>query len=100
MGDLLVEASKVSHHKEFVVIGSLSVLASTIPPPSRMLMSVDVDFYPCSTLDVPAKLHVRWVPTRTMQRSMACTQMRSVQVFLPCQMDGSRDCAGWSIRKA
>lgn len=46
VGELLVEASKISKHKEFVIIGSLSVLASPTPAPPQMLMSVDVDFYP------------------------------------------------------
>ncbi|MEJ5208822.1 hypothetical protein [Denitratimonas sp. CY0512] len=46
VGELLVEASRISAHKEFVVIGSLSVLASTLAPPARMVMSIDVDFYP------------------------------------------------------
>ena len=46
VGELLVEASKLSNHKEFVIIGSLSVLASEIPAPDEMLMSIDVDFYP------------------------------------------------------
>ncbi len=39
VGELLVEASKLSNHKEFVIIGSLSVLASEIPAPDEMLMS-------------------------------------------------------------
>ncbi len=39
VGELLVEASKLSNHKEFVIIGSLSVLAASIPAPDAMLMS-------------------------------------------------------------
>ncbi|WP_282297124.1 DUF6036 family nucleotidyltransferase [Stenotrophomonas sp. PS02289] len=46
VGELLVEASKLSNHKEFVIIGSLSVLASEASAPDEMLMSIDVDFYP------------------------------------------------------
>jgi hypothetical protein len=46
VGELLVEASRLSNHKEFIVIGSLSVLASAMPAPKEMLMSIDVDFYP------------------------------------------------------
>lgn len=46
VGELLVEASRLSNHKEFVVIGSLSVLASQKQAPREMLMSIDVDLYP------------------------------------------------------
>jgi hypothetical protein len=46
VGALLVEASRLSNHKEFVIIGSLSVLATGKATPSQMLMSMDVDLYP------------------------------------------------------
>lgn len=46
VGELLVEASRLSNHKEFIIIGSLSVLASKMPAPKEMLMSIDVDLYP------------------------------------------------------
>ncbi len=44
---LLTEAMKLTNHRDFVIIGSLSALGSTQRPlPERMTMSTDVDFYP------------------------------------------------------
>ena len=43
---LLLEASRIIHHTEFVIIGSLSVLGALREPPRAMVMSIDVDFYP------------------------------------------------------
>lgn len=43
---LLLEASKIIHHMEFVIIGSLSVLGAIKEPPCAMVASIDVDFYP------------------------------------------------------
>lgn len=43
---LLLEASKIIHHMEFVIIGSLSVLGAIKEPPRAMVASIDVDFYP------------------------------------------------------
>jgi hypothetical protein len=43
---LLVEASKVISHRDYVIIGSLSVLAHPVTPPESMRMSIDVDLYP------------------------------------------------------
>ena len=41
------EARAISHHFEFVIIGSLSVLGvAGIRPPDVMSMSIDIDFYP------------------------------------------------------
>lgn len=46
VGKLLVEAHRVTAHKEFVIIGSLSVLGVVPDPPDVMVYSVDVDLYP------------------------------------------------------
>lgn len=45
---LLIEAKRLSKHKEFVVVGSLSILGvarKSSEIPARMLMSIDVDCY-------------------------------------------------------
>jgi hypothetical protein len=42
---LLVEAAKLSNHRNFIVAGSLSVLGAVMRPPQDMLMSRDVDIY-------------------------------------------------------
>ena len=42
---LLVEAAKLSNHRNFVVAGSLSVLGAVMRPPAEMLISRDVDLY-------------------------------------------------------
>jgi hypothetical protein len=42
---LLVEAAKLSNHRNFVIAGSLSVLGAVMRPPQDMLMSRDVDLY-------------------------------------------------------
>lgn len=62
MFDLLKEAGKLSGHKEFVVIGSLSILAleESFEVPSDMAMSNDIDCYtktdPGRIFDVVAAL--------------------------------------------
>lgn len=43
---LLVEASRLSNHRHFVVAGSLSAIGAIMDPPLDMVMSRDVDFYP------------------------------------------------------
>jgi hypothetical protein len=40
---LLDAAHALTHHCDFVIIGSLSVLGTELTPPAEMLMSVDVD---------------------------------------------------------
>ena len=42
---LLIEAARLSNHRNFVVAGSLSVLGAVMLPPADMLMSRDVDIY-------------------------------------------------------
>ena len=42
---LLVEAARLSNHRNFVIAGSLSVLGAVMRPPPDMLMSRDVDIY-------------------------------------------------------
>lgn len=42
---VLVEAAKLSNHRNFVIAGSLSVIGAVIRPPEDMLMSRDVDIY-------------------------------------------------------
>lgn len=43
---LLVEARRVTHHCDYVIIGSLSVLGAIATPPVAMTGSIDVDLYP------------------------------------------------------
>jgi hypothetical protein len=43
---LLVEARRVIHHRDYVIIGSLSVLGAVARPPASMTQSIDVDLYP------------------------------------------------------
>lgn len=42
----LEAAAKSSHHTEFVIAGSLSVLGLREVPPEMMSMSIDIDFFP------------------------------------------------------
>lgn len=46
VGRLLQEAGRVSPYRDFVIIGSLSILGSLEAPPAEMVGSVDVDLYP------------------------------------------------------
>lgn len=46
IGVLLREANKLTHHTEFVIMGSLSVLGAVAQAPAAMLLSIDVDLYP------------------------------------------------------
>lgn len=46
IGVLLAEAHKLIHHREFVIVGSLSVLGTIPDPPEEMVYSIDVDLYP------------------------------------------------------
>lgn len=43
---LLVEASKITNHRHFVIAGSLAVIGAVISPPHEMVVSTDVDLYP------------------------------------------------------
>lgn len=43
---LLRAAKRLTRHREFVVIGSLSVLGTLSDPPAQMIGSIDVDLYP------------------------------------------------------
>ena len=43
---LLVEAMRVTNHRDYVIIGSLSVLGAAPQPPQSMTQSIDVDLYP------------------------------------------------------
>lgn len=43
---LLGEAAKLTQHREYVIIGSLSVLGTVASPPETMVFSIDVDIYP------------------------------------------------------
>ncbi|MBI2397437.1 MAG: hypothetical protein HYV17_06530 [Xanthomonadales bacterium] len=46
IGLLLREASKLTQHREFVIVGSLSILGACANPPEAMVLSIDVDLYP------------------------------------------------------
>jgi len=43
--EMLLEASRIIHHTEFVIIGSLSVMGALREPPRAKVMSIDVGFY-------------------------------------------------------
>ena len=43
---ILEEAARLTNHRQFVVVGSLSVLGALLDPPPRMVQSIDVDFFP------------------------------------------------------
>jgi hypothetical protein len=43
---LLVEARRLTNHRDYVIIGSLSVLGAVAQPPELMTQSIDVDLYP------------------------------------------------------
>ncbi len=43
---LLEEAARLTNHRQFVVVGSLSVLGALLDAPPRMVQSIDVDFFP------------------------------------------------------
>jgi hypothetical protein len=43
---LLTEAMRITKHRDYVIIGSLSVLGATATPPDSMTGSIDVDLYP------------------------------------------------------
>lgn len=43
---LLTEAMKITNHRDYVIIGSLSVLGAVAHPPISMTGSIDVDLYP------------------------------------------------------
>jgi len=43
---LLGEAAKLTNHRDYVIIGSLSVLGAVATPPDMMVHSIDIDFYP------------------------------------------------------
>lgn len=43
---LLAEAMKITNHRDYVIIGSLSVFGAVAHPPVSMTGSIDVDLYP------------------------------------------------------
>ena len=43
---LLIEAAKISNHRQFVIVGSLSGLGALMVPPEGMVLSRDVDLFP------------------------------------------------------
>ena len=43
---LLNEAKRITNHRDYVIIGSLSVLGAVAHPPDAMTGSIDVDLYP------------------------------------------------------
>ena len=43
---LLGEAAKLTNHRDYVIIGSLSVLGAVAAPPDTMVHSIDIDLYP------------------------------------------------------
>lgn len=43
---LLHEAARVTSHRHFVIVGSLSAVGASTDPPGRMVQSIDVDLFP------------------------------------------------------
>lgn len=43
--DILLAAANLTNHRNFVVVGSLSILGAVLEPPERMVASVDLDFF-------------------------------------------------------
>lgn len=43
---VLTEAKKITSHIDYVIIGSLTALGISVPPPDEMVRSIDVDLYP------------------------------------------------------
>lgn len=46
LGRLLAEAARLTRHRDFVIVGSLSILGAVLDPPGEMIASIDVDLYP------------------------------------------------------
>lgn len=46
IGRLLLAAHKLINHREYVILGSLSILGAVTTPPEEMTHSIDVDLYP------------------------------------------------------
>ena len=46
VGHLLAEAMRITKHRDYVIIGSLSVLGAVAHPPISMTGSIDIDLYP------------------------------------------------------
>lgn len=42
---ILEAAARLTNHRQFVVVGSLSALGALLDPPPRMVQSIDVDFF-------------------------------------------------------
>lgn len=53
--ELLQEAARLSNHRNFVIVGSLSILGTAVRPPERMVLSTDVDLF---TKSDPARVFV------------------------------------------
>ena len=43
--DVLLAAAHLTNHRNFVVVGSLSILGAVLEPPERMVASIDLDFF-------------------------------------------------------
>jgi hypothetical protein len=43
---LLIEAMRVTNHRDYVIMGSLSILGAVAHPPALMTQSIDIDLYP------------------------------------------------------
>ena len=57
---LLGEAARLTNHRDYVIIGSLSVLGTVATPPESMVFSIDIDLYakndPGRTEEIASKL--------------------------------------------
>lgn len=42
---VLLAAARLTNHRNFVVVGSLSILGAVLEPPERMVASIDLDFF-------------------------------------------------------
>ena len=43
--DVLLATALLTNHRNFVVVGSLSILGAVLEPPQRMVASIDLDFF-------------------------------------------------------
>lgn len=56
---ILEEAARLTNHRQFVVVGSLSALGALVNPPPRMVQSIDVDFFPRLDPDRVGEINAR-----------------------------------------
>lgn len=86
---LLTEAMRLTHHRDYVIIGSLSVLGALANPPVAMTGSIDVDLYPKNAQVVLQKLPNRLAWAARLNVSMDTMPTRYRPCYPPCRKAGS-----------